>query len=561
METREPSLKFLILSLVLVFSLFVPTAFAQYYEAVLVLDPIPSQVFVGDTLTFSGQLFTTDDYVIQDAIILIKDDVDFGIDTVLGTLTTDENGEFVGEWEAELRLDGGAYDFYAYYDGASDVSYARSQTHSVTVFTASGSSYVPSSTSSSYEPTEITLNSIPKTASIGQIITFSGKLTSNGKGLANTIVYIKDEDFADLNDFLTSATTDSAGKFSANWKVKNVDSGDRQFSALILDLYGGLGEATQLNHLYNLAEANTVEIYAEFEGNNQYSKSNTCLIENVDGVLQSNCYNNILSIQDDSSFENLIMSVLLSEIGVDIEGTDSLESILTNQANSMDVGNFEDLLLEALQDELDLGNTDLSMKQMLELLDDPSLASQYQSQSSPSPPPPSFEPPIIEPIGEITSWPPNQNLPSKTFDIKPIFTNGYITKYELDSEQDKLVLNANVIPSSNGYLQVTLPAELIETLSYGTNAFSVSVGGKNVGYKEISKNSFERVIKIPVSTKSSTTNIVISGNNSYENAVVVPEFQEIALMIFGVSGFLVVLLSRTRLLSNEKIVSRIQILH
>jgi len=137
-----------------------------------------------------------------------------------------------------------------------------------------------------------------------------------------------------------------------------------------------LGGVTQLNYVYNIAEANTVEIYAEFEGNNQYSKSNTCLIENVDGVLQSNCYNKILLIQDDSSFQNLIVSVVLSEMGV---GTGSLESILTNQADSTDFANFEDLLLEALQDELDLGNTDLSMQEMLELLEDPSLAVNYKT--------------------------------------------------------------------------------------------------------------------------------------------------------------------------------------
>jgi len=81
-------MKFLIicLSLVLVFSLFVPTAFSQYYEAVLVLDPIPSQVKVGDTIIFSGKLSTTDGQVIRQATIFIKDDVTFGIDTVLGTL-------------------------------------------------------------------------------------------------------------------------------------------------------------------------------------------------------------------------------------------------------------------------------------------------------------------------------------------------------------------------------------------------------------------------------------------------------------------------------------------
>ncbi len=524
---------YILLSLVLIFSLFMPTAFAQYYEAVLELDPIPSQVFVGDTITFSGQLSTIDGHVIQEATVSIKDDVTLDIDTVLGTLTTDENGEFTGDWEAELREYGGAYDFYAYYDGASDISYARSQTHSVTVFTASGSSYVPPSSSYGYEPTEITLNSIPKTVSIGQTITFSGKLTSNGKGLANTIVYIKDEDFADLNDFLTSATTDSTGKFSANWKVKNVDSGDRQFSALIMDLYGGLGEATQLNHLYNLAEANTVEIYAEFEGNNQYSKSNTCLIENVDGVLQSNCYNKILSIQDDSSFENLIMSTLLSEIGVDIEGTNSLESILTNQADSMDVSNFEDLLLEALQDELDLGDTDLSMEQMLELLDDPSLASQYQSQSSSSAP--SLE--TIQPIPtppEISDFKPQTK---KTFDIKPMLTNGFIEDYKIDPFVRSIILDVKTENFKSGEMQLVLPRGLIDS-KFGSSddVFFVLVDGDETGYDQVSSNSVERIIRFSV--PAGANNVEIIGTEVYANAQVVPEFQEIAIMILvaGIIG-------------------------
>jgi len=382
--------------------LFFPEAFSQSYTTFLTLDPIPSQVSPGDTITFSGVFGTTDGYVIQDATIYIKDDVTFDVDTILGTVVTDENGEFVGTWEAQTRSGGGSYDFYAIYEGSSNFAKVKSQTFSVFV-SGSPSSYSTSSssgtTSSTYSPTEITLDKFPNFAKMGQTITFSGKLTSNGNGLANAIVSIKDEDLADLNDLLTSTTTDSTGKFSVNWKVKNVDSGDRQLSALVLDLYGGLGGATQVNQVYNLAQSNTVEIYAEFQGNNQYAKSNTCLLEYVDGVLQSNCYNNILTIQDDSSFENFIISMALSEMGVGTSNTDSLESILSNQADYSDTANFEDLLLDTLQEELDLGDTDLTMDQMLELLEDPSLAENYNTVQSYTPPTPKTTPaPIVEQI-------------------------------------------------------------------------------------------------------------------------------------------------------------------
>ena len=74
-------------------------AFAQSYSSVLVFDPIPSSVVVGDTIIFSGQLLTSDgEYVISNQIILIKDDVRFGSDYILGEVETDENGEFYAEW-------------------------------------------------------------------------------------------------------------------------------------------------------------------------------------------------------------------------------------------------------------------------------------------------------------------------------------------------------------------------------------------------------------------------------------------------------------------------------
>ncbi len=356
------------------------SAFAQSHTGVLKLDSIPSNFKEGGIITFSGTLTTIDGKVVSDALIYIKDDIDFDIDTVLGTVTTDENGKFSGNWKAVTRSSGN-YDFYAVYEGGGNISSSRSVTQTVNVLSSGSSSSSDSSsysTSTTYTPTKITLDKFINSAKTGEIVTFSGKLTANGQGLSGKTVWIKDEDAGDANDKLISAITDTAGKFSVNWKVKNTESGDRKFLALVLDFSGAFGGATQLNYIYNIAEASTVEIYAEFEGDNQYSKSNTCLFENVDGVLQENCNNRILLIQDDDSFKNLIVSTVLSEMGI-TSGSESLESILSNQVDSTNTANFEDILLESLQDKLNLGNTDLSMQEMLELLEDPSLAVNYNT--------------------------------------------------------------------------------------------------------------------------------------------------------------------------------------
>ncbi len=500
-------------SAVTFFSLF-DTAFAQSSSTILVLEPIPSNVKSGETITFSGQLVTADmQYVITDAKIYIKDDVDFDIDTVLGTITTDKEGKFSATWEAKPRSSG-AFDFYAVYEGGIDFAKARSQTYSVRV-SGTPSDYTPSYSSSSGAntyagttliPTKITLDSFPNSANSGQIIKFSGKLTADGKGLANAVVYIKDEDALDFDDFLAQATTDSSGRFSANWKVKNVDSGDRQLSSLILDLYGGLGQVSELNYLYNIAEANTVEIYAEFVGDNQYSKSNTCLIENVDGVLQSKCYNKILSIQDDSSFENLIMSVVLGEMGIDSNNMDSLQSILTNQADSTDAANFEDLLLEALQDELDLGDIDLTMEQMLELIDDPSLADNYQTS------------PASQPSPQITTPSPTSHsirIDGTNHLINYVTTSGKIQKIIPDHEIESLIL---VLDTTNeGYVSLAIPRDILDAkMGNSDDVFFVLVDGDESFFLE---EKYVNGRMIAVSLLKGAKQVEIIGTYLFEDSV------------------------------------------
>jgi len=521
--------KLVLLSLIIIISL-TPLAFAQYYEAVLELDPIPSQVFVGDTITFSGQLYTTDDHVIQEATVSIKDDVTFDIDPVLGTVITDENGEFLGEWEAELRLDGGAYDFYAYYDGASDVSYARSQTHSVTVFTASGSSYVPPSSSYGYEPTEITLNSIPKTVSIGQTITFSGKLTSNGLAIKDAKVCIKDEDPLDLDDYLVCVLTDSQGRYTAKWTVTDVESGDRKYSSAALGAYY-MVPLSSVNDLLNAAEFNTIEIFAVFEQDaSKFQESNTCVPRYTDDETYLPCSNNVIVISNPVDLESKILGMLL---GGGVSDSDILYSILgSDDPSDLVLDEFEDVLLEAIQDELGI-NQDLSMEQMLELLDDPSLASQYQLQSSSSAPPLETIQPIPIPP-KISDFKPQSK---KTFDIKPMLTNGFIEDYKIDPFVMSIILDVKTENFKSGEMQLVLPRGLIDS-KFGSSddVFFVLIDGEETGYDQVSSNSAERIIRFSI--PAGANNVEIIGTEVYANAQVIPEFQEIAIIVLvaGIIG-------------------------
>ena len=115
-----------------VISLLFPVAFAEV-PTVLYIDPLPSSVNAGDAVTFSGYLATADGYVIQGADIHIKDDVSFGLDDAFGVVVTDADGEFYVTWVAQTRDDGGAYDFYAVFEGSGGLDRSRSATYSVAV--------------------------------------------------------------------------------------------------------------------------------------------------------------------------------------------------------------------------------------------------------------------------------------------------------------------------------------------------------------------------------------------------------------------------------------------
>jgi hypothetical protein len=115
----------------------------QFHSAILVLDPIPSNVQSGADITFSGKLSTTSGLVVQSATINIKDGAGFGTDDELGSVTTDDNGGFSGVWTATTKSSG-IWNFYAEYSGQDNISSAKSVTHSITVSSSGQSSNQPS---------------------------------------------------------------------------------------------------------------------------------------------------------------------------------------------------------------------------------------------------------------------------------------------------------------------------------------------------------------------------------------------------------------------------------
>jgi hypothetical protein len=123
---------------------------------------------------------------------------------------------------------------------------------------------------------------------------------------------------------------------------------------------------------------------------------------------------------------------------------------------------------------------------------------------------------------------------SKIFDIKPIISNGFITNYEIDSRQNKLKLGVTMDSNKSGNAQIVIPRELLDSKSLDNDIpFKVTVGGKFVIVDEIATTDSERIIKFSVS--STARNIIITGNESYPNAVVVPEFASVTMLVFVVS--------------------------
>ena len=199
-------------------------------DASIVLNRIPSSIYVNELVTFTGQL-SSNGRPLADKLVTISEDDPLLPDQTIGSQKTDRNGKFAITWMADTALIEDDFDIYAVFDGDADYERARSYNQEMTVTKYGGS---------------ITLDPIPGSAREGETVTFSGTLSLEGHGTEGDVVYIMDEDPLNPDDLLVTAYVDKSGNFSADWVAIDVDPD---------------------------ADA---DIYAVFEGNDVQHRLTTC---------------------------------------------------------------------------------------------------------------------------------------------------------------------------------------------------------------------------------------------------------------------------------------------
>ena len=182
------------------------------YSPVLTLDPVPPVAYEGDLVTFSGRMTGPDGTALMYVDnIHIKDEDPGSGDDLLATTRTDGYGRFEAVWVAENVDADREADIYAVWEADGEPISAR---------TAEQQLYI------SRHSASLTLDS-PSGAYLGSAITFSGRLTgSDGYGLADRQILIKDEDTLNPDDLLASGWTDSRGYYSISWTASKKDVGE-----------------------------------------------------------------------------------------------------------------------------------------------------------------------------------------------------------------------------------------------------------------------------------------------------------------------------------------------
>ena len=169
-------------------------------------------------------------------VVQIKDEDAGSGDDHIATLHTDARGEFHYLWTARpMDLFDNVVEIYAVFEGVRSLEQARSSQHNIFVDNTAQDAQQQGRTSSR---TSLSL-SIPHTSvEGGDILQISGRLVdSQGNGLQNSLIYIKDEDTGSGDDRIATIYTDARGEFHYLWTARPMDPFD-----------------------------NVVEIYAVFEG-------------------------------------------------------------------------------------------------------------------------------------------------------------------------------------------------------------------------------------------------------------------------------------------------------
>jgi len=114
-------------------------AFAQYDlipdHTLVILNPIPSSVPLGHSITFSGKLMTSNKMPIPNKTIYIQYDSPYQSVRTLATATTDYQGNFEVTWKAiaKHKQSGGTYFVFANFFGDDKYWYSYSKTFPLAV--------------------------------------------------------------------------------------------------------------------------------------------------------------------------------------------------------------------------------------------------------------------------------------------------------------------------------------------------------------------------------------------------------------------------------------------
>ena len=181
---------------------------AHAASSVVTLDSLPSAVYAGDLVVFSGTL-TSNGIPLPGQTVWICEDDPFIPDECLARTTTDNTGRFRTEWTAQAQAVEIDLDIYAEFNG--DGSYESDQTirYTMSVYEAVG---LPSAT--------VTLSGVPSWVYVGDTVVFVGMLTSNGIPLPDRTVWICEDDPLLPDECLAHGTTDSRGQYHIAWMAK-----------------------------------------------------------------------------------------------------------------------------------------------------------------------------------------------------------------------------------------------------------------------------------------------------------------------------------------------------
>ncbi|MGY8702688.1 MAG: hypothetical protein ACKVHH_08315, partial [Candidatus Poseidoniales archaeon] len=176
----------------------------------LIFDSLPKSITSGEIISFSGQLLDDNNMPLAGKSVQINEDI-IGSDVIIKTVTTDGNGKFSYSKQFILnkgwKQSGGTAEFFLKYLGDEKTNSSRSVGHAIKI-------------KSSIQSTNLILDKVNiGSANVGDTITFTGKLTSNGNPISGKPIFIKEADDFITDEFLAKGVTNSQGSFSIPWKI------------------------------------------------------------------------------------------------------------------------------------------------------------------------------------------------------------------------------------------------------------------------------------------------------------------------------------------------------